>query len=345
MKRWISVALGLGALALLAGGPLGTQLRAHPALAAQTWQVTVGTDIEAELIEQDSFFPEVLTINAGDTVNWNFAGFHTVTFNAGRPDLPLIAPRADGALVLGPGYFPFPAGPNPPSGAYDGSTQISSGTPPDTQPGEAPPPFTLTFTKAGTFHYVCAVHPGMEADVVVVPAGQALPETPDQAQARAMTQSQSVADAVRGAADQAEADLDAANATAAVGSVDVGLSVPEGGAKLDFVGGNVTVPAGGSVVFTNNDGFNPHTVTFTGGAAPPDFISPEGDPNAPGPPTLVIPAAVAAPSGGSVYSGGAANSGIMFHGDSYTLTFATPGSYDYLCLVHPFMMGTITVTP
>ncbi|HEY3437632.1 MAG TPA: plastocyanin/azurin family copper-binding protein [Actinotalea sp.] len=32
-------------------------------------------------------------------------------------------------------------------------------------------PFTVTFTAAGTFHYICAIHDdmGMVGDVVVVP--------------------------------------------------------------------------------------------------------------------------------------------------------------------------------
>ena len=37
------------------------------------------------------------------------------------------------------------------------------------------------------------------------------------------------------------------------------------------------------------------------------------------------------------------NSGFMDGGD-FTLTFSTPGTYEYHCLIHPDMQGTITVT-
>ena len=36
------------------------------------------------------------------------------------------------------------------------------------------------------------------------------------------------------------------------------------------------------------------------------------------------------------------NSGIMFGGD-FVLRFSQPGSYEYVCLIHPEMQGTVTV--
>ena len=101
----------------------------------------------------------------------------------------------------------------------------------------------------------------------------------------------------------------------------------------------------GTVVFTVADPFEIHTVTFLSGEAPPDFIVPQGEAEN-GPPTLVIPANVAGPEGGPVYSGqGYFNSGILGDGQSYVLSFDTPGSYQYQCLIHDNMKGTITVTP
>jgi len=32
-------------------------------------------------------------------------------------------------------------------------------------------------------------------------------------------------------------------------------------------------------------------------------------------------------------------------GNSYSYTFTTPGTYNYLCTIHPFMTATVTVTP
>jgi plastocyanin len=32
-------------------------------------------------------------------------------------------------------------------------------------------------------------------------------------------------------------------------------------------------------------------------------------------------------------------------GDSYRYTFTTPGRFEYLCAIHPFMTATVVVTP
>jgi len=40
---------------------------------------------------------------------------------------------------------------------------------------------------------------------------------------------------------------------------------------------------------------------------------------------------------------GAFDSGDLDQGESYTLTFTTPGTYDYLCTPHPMMTGRIVV--
>ena len=38
------------------------------------------------------------------------------------------------------------------------------------------------------------------------------------------------------------------------------------------------------------------------------------------------------------------SSGALDTGDSYSYTFATPGSYEYFCTLHPFMKGKVVVT-
>jgi plastocyanin len=42
-------------------------------------------------------------------------------------------------------------------------------------------------------------------------------------------------------------------------------------------------------------------------------------------------------------TGGAFDSGTMEQGESFSLTFADPGTYDYLCTPHPTMTGRIIV--
>jgi len=66
----------------------------------------------------------------------------------------------------------------------------------------------------------------------------------------------------------------------------------------------LTVPVGTTVTWTNQDE-EPHTVAAKDGS----FHSP----------------------------------GMDSHG-TYSFTFATAGSYDYICSIHPFMTGTVVVT-
>jgi plastocyanin len=42
-------------------------------------------------------------------------------------------------------------------------------------------------------------------------------------------------------------------------------------------------------------------------------------------------------------TGASFDSGLLAQGESYSLTFTTPGTYDYLCTPHPTMTGTIVV--
>jgi plastocyanin len=39
------------------------------------------------------------------------------------------------------------------------------------------------------------------------------------------------------------------------------------------------------------------------------------------------------------------DSGALGHGASFQLTAGPPGTYTYFCQIHPFMKGTLTVTP
>jgi amicyanin len=84
---------------------------------------------------------------------------------------------------------------------------------------------------------------------------------------------------------------------------------PQGGTAVSitdfkFNPATLTVPVGASVTWTNKDG-EPHTVAAKDGS----FHSPGMDTNG-----------------------------------TYSFTFTSPGSYDYVCSIHPFMTGTVVVT-
>ena len=47
----------------------------------------------------------------------------------------------------------------------------------------------------------------------------------------------------------------------------------------------------------------------------------------------------------SQHNSGPLNSTALNTGQSYSYTFTKPGTYSYLCTIHPFMTATVTVTP
>lgn len=42
---------------------------------------------------------------------------------------------------------------------------------------------------------------------------------------------------------------------------------------------------------------------------------------------------------------GSFGSGLMAIGDTFAVTFATAGTFDYLCAIHPLMTGAVVVSP
>lgn len=100
--------------------------------------------------------------------------------------------------------------------------------------------------------------------------------------------------------------------------------------SLSFYSSSLTIDAGDTVTWAFPAG-EAHTVTFLGPRATPP---PPSDPTA------------AAPAGGSTYDGTAyTSSGFVLLGKTYALTFPTPGTYKYYCLLHGAsgMVGTIVV--
>jgi amicyanin len=66
---------------------------------------------------------------------------------------------------------------------------------------------------------------------------------------------------------------------------------------------NIQVRAGTTVTWTNQDNV-PHSITFKNGMK---------------------------------------DSGLLYQGQSFSYTFSTPGTYQYYCTVHPYMVATVTV--
>jgi plastocyanin len=115
------------------------------------------------------FTQEHVNVNVGDTITWTNDTFtpHTVTFLSGSPDIPLITPIPGAAgsppfLSFTPAAFLPAGGPTYDGTVYSNSGFIGNGGPPRNT-------FALTFTKPGTYAYICHLHDqeGMMGTVTV----------------------------------------------------------------------------------------------------------------------------------------------------------------------------------
>src|ERR1700730_16974233 len=82
MLPFMARARTLGLSMALATAGLGV-VATVPASAAThtTWNITVGGENFASFASLNRFYVSDITVHPGDLVNFNWAGFHTVTFN------------------------------------------------------------------------------------------------------------------------------------------------------------------------------------------------------------------------------------------------------------------------
>lgn len=333
---------------LVASMPLG-RVAAAPAAAPVTWTVMVGGQGGSEMKEGQNlpvwefmrFYPDSITVNEGDTILFKLASMepHTVTFvKPGDPVPQLLIPEGGNSqrIIFNP-VAAFPAG----GPTYDGSTYVNSGQ--MAMDPQSPQEFKLTFTKAGTYPYVCLFHQMMKGKVTVQPAGSTYPQT--QAQIDAAVKAQMDADMTTGTnagvyPGTVKSQQNANGTTTYSVAIGWGNGIM---ALMRFAPTDLKIKVGDTVTWTQMDVEAPHTVTLVSGGKEPDLVLTE--PQQGGPPKLVLNPQVVAPSGGSVYSGqGYFNSGILFGTQdptpgprTYTLTFATPGTFEYICVLHDDM--------
>ena len=121
------------------------------------WAVIVGGATADTSIYANAFFPKAIEIGVGDTISWQFEGFHNVAFLGGSATPAFAVP--DGDKMYGNPLVFFPAGDN----TYDGTGFHNSGVPgPDGKLS-----YTLTFPKPGRYSYDCTIHSGMRGTVIV----------------------------------------------------------------------------------------------------------------------------------------------------------------------------------
>jgi plastocyanin len=319
----------------LAAPPAGTA-----AGAPRIWTVLVGGGVKDTAVVANAFSPRTVEIAVGDTVKWDFQEpwtLHTVTF-AGKKELPALERREGDKTYIDAQLF-FPAA----GKTYDGTSYRNSGVPAQ---GPSAPHFSysLTFTKAGTYAYSCALHgPDMSGTVIV--------------RERAVGAPAAVAE--RGRKDF-RATLTAGQAAFAKwnpereGSTLIlpMLGDPKAGwTHLRFSREPLVIKSGTTVTWAVRDPFEIHTVTFTSGQQPPEFLVIE--PQKQGPPKVLENPNTTAATPAKTYDGtGYVNSGVLYPPGvpgnpptKFSLTFTKPGRYEYWCAIHaPWgMKGTIVV--
>jgi len=302
-----------------------------------TWKVGIGGETPDHGIQAQVFAPALITIHAGDTVTWSMATLfeHTVSFLSGAKPPEPVVPEAGGKFRFNPMIFNPQGGPT-----YGGSGMASSGF------LQAKRTYSLTFTKPGKYAYVCMLHPGMIGTVVVLAPGKKLPATQAELDRAAALQ-------VRSALARGGSLLKAVKPSmirSAKGTTYVSPMVGARGSAsvLRFLPESLTIKAGDTVRWEMKDVMELHTVTFSGPQQPPDFVTPEPEPQ--GPPKVYFNPKGVVRVGGLTHSGdGYYNSGFMAFDapgpKTYSLTFTRPGTYTYWCVVHvpQGMKGVINV--
>lgn len=310
--------------------------------------------------DTNAFYRKNVTVHVGDKVRWTLNGFHTVTFAAkGKKPPPFISPdlanRIAGANDAAGAPFWFNGQPRlilDPQGAfpvggktYDGSKPASSGAP---LADGKPKPYTLKFTKTGRFGYVCTIHPGMKGTVKVLAKSRRVPSAAADKTAAKEEFAKSVA---LGKKLGASAGPTGNEVWAGNDSREV--------AVLRFFPAKKSVPVGTTLTLAMPKSTTEiHTFSF----GPAAYLKTVADgifaPDSAVPPAVVLNPLIIFPSDppptlggptGANHGNGYVNTGILDRDTatpspgSTQIKFDKAGTYDYICLVHPFMTGQIIV--
>jgi plastocyanin len=281
------------------------------------------------------FMPAKITVEVGKPVTWTWNGAepHSVTFLAPGQELP--DPGSDDSVFA----------PTPPKGPIDGSAFVNSGLQP--LGPAAPPPFELSFSKAGTFEYHCVIHPQMVGEVTVKDAGATVDSPADVAERRASEADKWLAEgrAAKKAFDS-QAPKKVANSDGSTTyTVLMGTSTPHTDI-LAFSPAKLDLKSGDKVSYLNDSGA-PHTASFFGKGAEPiqDPTDPRVGEPAPGPSPQDLTAA-GFYNTGLLPPNAPPGAGPPEAVRSFTFNVSDAGDYAYVCLLHSpsQMVATLKVT-
>jgi plastocyanin len=324
---WRAVVLAAVAALAATAAAINVAPTTTSATTATTYVAMAGGDGPGQAAFINVFEPSALIITEGDSIQWKSTSGepHTVLFLNNQPP-----PKEINLNTL-----EDPIGGHNPT--YDGTKQIYSGF-------ILPDPtsfYTVKFTKAGNFPFICLIHPGMDGTVTVLSPGLYVPTQAQNDAAGKKVQADGEAATRRMLASAPTAANRTANPNGtATWTVPASpyAKVPNGFvAQNAFTPARISIGAGDTVTWMA-DIPQAHTVTLL------DNKPPAGDPTTPTKQTS--------------YTGGFATSGIIGKapgvgpelftgGDRYSLTFPNPGTYPYVCILHvdQGMAGVIEVGP
>ncbi len=334
------------------------------------------TSFAAGLYDGAAFYPgsrSVLKIHKGDKVKF-VGGFHTATILGATPrgGLELIQPDpAHGTYApvndqQSPTPQPFYWG-GMPKFVYNvggtfvpaGATTVSSKTALYSSGllGAAPAGYTLKFSKTGTFRIVCLIHPGMAGKIQVVSKSKKVPSVRSAARRATRDVNADINDAIDLDLDLPRVDGDPANALVTVGAGSKRTSL------FAFYPSALSVKTGTTVTFRSGSVNEPHNIGIGEMNYQFDLLTQiDLFPNGPADPNQVNPNLLygsdAAVGGVRTFAGASShgngflatnvvwkNSAIPGIAGETKVKFTAPGTYTYMCQIHPFMVGTVNVHP
>lgn len=339
MTRALSLVLVV-ALSACAGSGLGHSVPVLPQSGlnamqsvhtATNWSVDVGGATDEYALQDLDYYPNAITIDAGDTITYTVVGgagsdAHTVSYVPPGEKMPSPDDPKDlnpsGGTTIYPKKFVN-------SGILIGGEKL-----------------TFTFPQPGTYRILCLFHePAMESTVTVHKAGAPYPH--DAAYYRDIGSAQKWQDL-------AAAELSVSSFPFQPGGTKLAAGIdpqlvhypPHDSTVLRYVdtkdvgelgtSGNITIKVGTVVTWVNETSNEPHTLTLpkAGGKHLPNIP--------PDPPVNIAPHGQITKYDGSRI----VNSGTFLGGTSFRLMFTKPGTYLYGCLYHANsgMVGTVTVT-
>ena len=193
-----------------------------------------------------------------------------------------------------------------PSGVFDSSLVMADAV------------YAFTFEEAGNYDYFCMVHPWMIGSVTVTEtameeAAEVVEETMEEAAEVVEETMEEAAEVVEETMEEAAEVVEEVMAGPQKHTVDMpkGTSVPGCEETNEcYLPADITINVGDTVAWVNVD-TAAHTVTS---GSPADGPS------------------------------GVFDSSLVMADAVYAFTFEEAGNYDYFCMVHPWMIGSVTVT-